>query len=1137
MNLEEIVEEFLDRLRQGESPNLEEYARRFPAFESDLRATLPALALVENHKDDANFGGHADGEQVEGREIGDYRLISEIGRGGMGVVYEAEQRSLGRRVALKLLPERLTFNEAIRKRFSREARAAAKMHHTNIVPVFEVGEDDGQVFYAMQRIEGCGLDQVISAINLILSAGNGRAVAAREDSTPRSRKLAAALMTARFSPRHLSDSSSGTVVEKVDEGANDRNTAESNAPSEFDKNTVAASRQRLRGGDGELYFSIARLGMQAADALAYAHARGIIHRDIKPSNLILDTSGVVWISDFGLAKAEDDGLTQTGEFLGTVRYMSPERFRGECDASADIYALGLTLYELLVLRPAFDSADRVELMSLITQSEPPLLQAIDRSIPRDLTSIIGKAIEKDPSRRYDTAAAMAEDLQRFIVGQPIRARPISTFERSIRWSRQHRSLAALFLTIATFIVLVAIVSPLALLREKALRSEAEVAWNVADLRAEQVNRNLYFAEMNLAGQAMSEPGGIGRARELVARWHSDHQAGEDLRGWEWYLLYSLSHREEMVLDGPTDNIWSVDFSPDGRQVVAVSNDRGLKVWDTAIGKQLHGLNTAAYTCVDWSPDGSKIASTSRLGRVVIWDALSLQELQTIENEPTENHQLRAVQWSPDGKLLAWSDYQGKLVVWDLEAGREVANRKVDDLFLSRLCWDAESTRVVVAIGNRIELIDARSGESIWVAFQDRDQVQSVCWSPDSSTIAAAGYEGKVVLWDSATGERLESWQASETGVWAMSWQPSGPLLASAHADRTVRVWEPGQRKPRHELRGHTDRVFAVQWSGDGKRLVSGGEDTSVRVWTVDAPNRSVQLHGDTTVGSIDWSPDGKRLVSGSVAGEVTLWDLSDRSSKQTLQPSTSQEYGDQAIYTLAWSPDGKRIVWAQHDGTMHIWSDGKRLECKAHEDRVRATDWSLDSSKIATCGADGFLHVWDATTGERVKSFGGDTPVAATRWSPDGRLIATAEGNRIKIRSLESGKVEQELSCSRRVEAICWSIDGTVLAAASRDLLVTLWDVSTGVQVSDPLQATGRVESLDWSPDLERPRLASASVNGTVRIWDLATGKLALALATPTGGSKCVRWSTDGKRLAATGGDTIYVWDASTGYQTSPPTE
>ena len=408
-------------------------------------------------------------------QVGDYRILREIGRGGMGVVYEAEQISLGRRVALKVLPGQVSGDRMILERFRREARAAARLHHTNIVPVYEVGQDGDVRFYAMQFIQGQGLDLVIDELRRLRdrARSESRTRAAFEDQSPRHR--ARALPPGHRGPdtrrsgrgqrgvavhpdrsvrpwrpgpgaggslaidagQDLAGASRhrpGPDVERPDRPAltrprprvrppatpTARDPAHPPAPALSSSASSSSSSAILPGGtqlssveSGRRMFfrSLAQIGRQVAGGLAYAHARGIVHRDIKPSNLLLDTEGVVWIADFGLAKGEDEGLTQSGDVLGTLRYMAPERFRGEGDARADVYALGLTLYELLTLRPGFDSADRLKLIEQIKTEEPPKPRSVDARIPRDLETIVLKAIEKDPKARYQSAEAMGEDLR------------------------------------------------------------------------------------------------------------------------------------------------------------------------------------------------------------------------------------------------------------------------------------------------------------------------------------------------------------------------------------------------------------------------------------------------------------------------------------------------------------------------------------------------------------------------------------------------------------------------------------------------------------------------------------------------------------------------------------------------------
>ena len=334
----------------------------------------------------------------------------------MGVVYEAEQESLGRHVALKVLPAHSLLEPQRLRRFQREAKAAARLHHTNIVPVYGVGEQDGLHYYVMQFIQGLGLDQVLAELRKLRPAPTVEDAPLSVHGTASAASAAHSLLTGRFE------------------------TAPPDAGSPPDSG--GSSAVRLPGqADGappsrtgrEYWRSVARVGVQVGDALAYAHGQGVLHRDVKPSNLLLDARGNVWVTDFGLAKAADgEDLTHTGDIVGTLRYMAPECFGGRGDARADVYSLGLTLYELLTLRPAFVGKDRNQLLAQAMQGEPPRPRSLDRDVPRDLETVVLKAIARDPAHRYATAAELASDLRRFVDDRPVRARRVGWAELAWR---------------------------------------------------------------------------------------------------------------------------------------------------------------------------------------------------------------------------------------------------------------------------------------------------------------------------------------------------------------------------------------------------------------------------------------------------------------------------------------------------------------------------------------------------------------------------------------------------------------------------------------------------------------------------------------------------------------------------------
>ena len=417
---------------------------------------FPALLVMEDLGGDAGSrtsslvtGSGAAIGATPGR-LGDFRLLREAGRGGMGVVYEAEQESLGRRVALKVLPANMLTDPKQVRRFEREARSAARLHHTNIVPVFGVGQHEGTHFYVMQFIQGQGLDAVLDELKQLRSArlprptGTGLGDAAIH---PPHRQTAADIAQSLVTGRFAAGRANG---EPVTGSA----TLPWSGPPDVSALGLAASARAPSSGSGQSGVSsfpetdrrfaqgVARIGLQVAEALAYAHGQGILHRDIKPSNLLLDRDGNVWVADFGLAKAVGtDDLTHTGDIVGTVRYAALTVRRGR--RCAGYLAAGLTLYELLALRPAFEEKDRASLIRQVTQEDPPRLRKLNRAVPADLETIVHKAIAREPGQRYASAKALADDISRFMEGRPIQARRVSSSERAWRWCKRNPWLAGL----------------------------------------------------------------------------------------------------------------------------------------------------------------------------------------------------------------------------------------------------------------------------------------------------------------------------------------------------------------------------------------------------------------------------------------------------------------------------------------------------------------------------------------------------------------------------------------------------------------------------------------------------------------------------------------------------------------------
>src|SRR5262249_6607504 len=443
--IDTLAEEFVARYRRGEHPSLSDYVRRHPELADKIHELFPTLVLLEEIAPSPAVASPRIPEK-----LGDYRIIREIGRGGMGVVYEAVQESLGRHVAFKVLPAHAWMDATYLERFRREVRMAARLHHTNIVPVFGTGEQDGVHYYAMQFIPGQGLDRVLAEIRRLRGT--------KDNGT---KNLEAARLSASLWAGQFADSATDPIKESsAAQGHPETRNGDSDNGQPDTSRGIAIPSDR----QPHAYFrSVGHLGVQIADALAYAHGQGILHRDIKPSNLLLDGRGTVWITDFGLAKAvaspDSPGeaeLTSTGDIVGTLRYLAPERLNGDADPRSDVYSLGLTLYEFLTLRPAFDESDRTKLVRQVTEHHPIPPSKIDPLIPRDLETIVLKAAAKEPAARYRTAGELAEDLRRFLADTPIRARRIRWSEQLYRWCRRKPGTAALLGSVLLLLTVIAV---------------------------------------------------------------------------------------------------------------------------------------------------------------------------------------------------------------------------------------------------------------------------------------------------------------------------------------------------------------------------------------------------------------------------------------------------------------------------------------------------------------------------------------------------------------------------------------------------------------------------------------------------------------------------------------------------------
>jgi hypothetical protein len=443
----QLAREYLAELEAGRRPDRGSYQRRYPELSQVVGECLDGLELAHGAGQAMRPAEPKATPEPTTEPLGDFRIIREIGRGGMGVVYEAVQLSLGRRVALKVLPFAAGLDAKHLQRFKTEAHAAAQLHHTNIVPVYAVGCERGTHFYAMQLIEGRPLDELIRELR-------GDAPDPKLDSTVEVRA----------------------------------NTGKTLTPASVAQPT------RTR----ESFRTAARIALQVAEALDYAHEAGVIHRDIKPANLLLDPKGNVWVTDFGLAQINAEAnVTRTGDVFGTLRYMSPEQAAGKralVDHRADVYSLGATLYELLALQPIFPGIDRASLLGQILHDEPKPLRAHNRAIPEELETIVMKATAKLPTERYATAGELAADLRRFLDDRPILARRSTLFDQVRKWLRRHPAYTRAALVLVALSAIGFAVSTAFIAREK---NRTENALDREKLRAMEAEQRFELARRSV----------------------------------------------------------------------------------------------------------------------------------------------------------------------------------------------------------------------------------------------------------------------------------------------------------------------------------------------------------------------------------------------------------------------------------------------------------------------------------------------------------------------------------------------------------------------------------------------------------------------------------------------------------------